>query len=564
MQLLDWIIIGGYFLGLLWIVKWSSRMQETTEDYFLAGRHAGWIVVGASLFASNIGSEHIVGLAGNGASSGMAMAHWELHAWIMILMGWVFVPFYFKSKVFTMPEFLERRFDSRTRWTLSIVSLIAYVFTKVSVTVYAGALVFMTLLPDTFGSPDNAFWVGAFATVFLTGIYTVFGGLRAVLYTEVAQALVLLLGSAFITWFGLKQLGGWGELQNMASSQKESFGLWRPLVQEGVPWWKNDDFPWLGILIASPVIGIWYWCTDQYIVQRTLAAKNLREARRGAIFGGFLKVWPVMIFLVPGLIGWALHEKGLIQIPINAAGTGIDGDKVFPTMVANLLPVGLRGLVVAGLISALMSSLASLFNSCATLFTKDIYAKLKPGKSEKHYVSIGRVATVCVVIMGLIWIPIMKGMAGGGIYKYLQQVQGYLAPPITAVFLLGLFWRRINATGALCGMIGGFILGMAKLAIEAICSAKAITTGPLASIADFNFLYYSGLLLVISVVVIISVSFITPAPSKSKTNGLTFRGLSEEDRKDIRESWNGWDIAGTVLVLGLVLGIYLYFSFWLG
>jgi SSS family solute:Na+ symporter len=563
MQLLDWLIVALYFCGLVWIVKWSSGQITSTSDYFLAGRHAGWFVVGASLFASNIGSEHIVGLAGNGAASGMAMAHWELHAWVMILLGWVFVPFYYRSGVFTMPEFLERRFDARSRWVLSIVSLLAYVFTKVSVTVYAGALVFMTLLPDTFGTPENAFWVGAFATVILTGIYTVFGGLRAVLYTEVAQSVVLLLGSFFITWFGLGKLGGWGELQSVAAEAKGDFALWRPLVQEGIPWWRNGDFPWLGILIASPVIGIWYWCTDQYIVQRTLAAKDLRNARRGALWGGFLKVWPVMIFLIPGMIGWALHQKGAISIPLRATGD-IDGDQVFATMVSTLLPVGLRGLVVAGLMSALMSSLASLFNSCATLFTVDIYEKLKPGRSQKHYVFIGRLATVAVVVAGLIWIPVMKGMAGGGIYKYLQSVQGYLAPPITAVFLLGLFWRRINATGAFWGMLIGFVLGMTKLGIEAYVTTNSITEGPLEAIAAFNFLYYSGVLLVISTVLIISLSMMTPAPEESKTKGLTWGGLTDEDRKAIRASWNRNDVIGTVVVLALVLGMYLYFSFWLG
>lgn len=562
MQLIDWIIVAVYFCGLVWIVKWSSSHISTTSDYFLAGRHASWFVVGASLFASNIGSEHIVGLAGNGASSGMAMAHWELHAWVMVLLAWVFVPFYYRSGVYTMPEFLERRFNARTRWVLSIVSLLAYVFTKVSVTVYAGALVFMTLLPDTFGSPENAFWVGAITTVVLTGIYTVFGGLRAVLYTEVAQTVVLLLGSFFITWFGLGKLGGWGELQAAAAGMKEDFALWRPLVQEGVPWWKNGDFPWLGILIASPVIGIWYWCTDQYIVQRTLASKDLKSARRGALFGGFLKVWPVMIFLIPGMIGWALHQKGFISIPLRADAT-IDGDQVFATMVTELLPAGLRGLVVAGLVSALMSSLASLFNSCATLFTVDIYEKLKPGLSQKHYVTVGRVATGAVVLAGLIWIPIMKAMAGGGIYKYLQSVQGYLAPPITAVFLLGLFWRRINATGAFWGLVTGFVLGMTKLMVEAIATAQKITEGPLSVIAEFNFLYYSGVLLVISVTIVIGLSLITKAPSAAQTDGITWAGLSTEDKKAIRESWDKKDIIATVVVLGMVVGIYIYFSFWL-
>jgi len=551
---LDWVIVGVYFIGLVAIVYWSSQSQKTTSDYFLAGRHAAWFVVGASVFASNIGSEHIVGLAGNGATSGMAMAHWELHAWVMLFLGWVFVPFYYKSGVFTMPEFLERRFDSRTRWVLSIVSLIAYVFTKVSVTVYAGAIVFKTLLPDTFGSPDNAFWVGAFTTVVLTGIYTVFGGLRAVLYTEVAQTLVLLTGSFFITFIGLGQLGGWGELQATCAANAENFALWRPL--------SDPDFPWLGIIIASPVIGIWYWCTDQYIIQRTLAAKSLTDARRGALFGGLLKVWPVMIFLVPGLIGWALHQKGLLVIPAKADG-GIDGDQVFAVMVANLLPVGLRGLVVAGLLSALMSSLASLFNSCATLFTVDIYEKIRPGMSEKHLVFVGRIATAIVVFFGIIWIPIMHNMAGGGLYKYLQSVQSYLAPPIAAVFLLGLFWKRTNSTGSFWGLLIGVALGLGKLTIEATLASKSIDNAVLNWIADFNWLYYSGVLLVISIFIVVVFSLMTKKMDESSIKGITFAGLTPEDKAEIRASWNKFDVILSAIVLILVLGMYLYFSFWL-
>lgn len=555
MASIDWLILFVYFVGIVAIVWWSSRNQNTAADYFLAGRHVSWFVVGASLFASNIGSEHIVGLAGNGASSGMAMAHWELHAWVMVLLAWVFVPFYYKSGVYTMPEFLERRFSARIRWVLSIVSLIAYVFTKVSVTVYAGAVVFKTLLPDTFGSPDNAFWVGAITTVFLTGIYTVFGGLRAVVYTEVAQTFVLLLGSAFITFFGLSQLGGWGELKAIAASNAENFALWRPL--------SDPDFPWLGVLIASPVIGIWYWCTDQYIIQRTLAAKSLTDARRGALWGGFLKVWPVMIFLIPGLIGWALHQKGIISIGLKEDGSGIDGDQVFPTMVSSLLPVGLRGLVVAGLLSALMSSLASLFNSCATLFTVDIYQKLRPGRPEAELVRVGRLATVAVVIAGLIWIPIMHKMAGGGLYLYLQNVQSYLAPPITAVFLLGLFWKRTNASGAFWGLILGFVLGMGKLTAEAIVSNAGIESGLLADFAGFNFLYYSGVLLVVSVIIVVIVSLRTPPQDESQIQGLTYGSLTPQDKQEIRASWNARDVIATFVVIGMVIAVYLYFSFWL-
>jgi SSS family solute:Na+ symporter len=556
MTSLDWIIIAVYFAGLATIAWRSSRHTQTSTDYFLAGRNLPWFVVGCSLLASNIGSEHIVGLAGNGASSGMAMAHWELHAWIMLMLGWVFVPFYYRSGVFTMPEFLERRFDSRSRWTLSIVSLVAYVFTKVSVTVYAGAVVFMTLLPDTFGTPENAFWVGAFTTVVLTGIYTVVGGLRAVAYTEVAQTGVLLVGSAFVTVFGLQQLGGWGELRQVLGADTARFALWRPM--------SDPDFPWLGIMIASPIVGIWYWCTDQYIVQRTLAARSLREARRGAIFGAFLKVLPVFIFLVPGMIGYALHSKGIITIPAGSDGA-MNGDMVFPTMVASLLPEGLRGIVVAGLLSALMSSLASLFNSCATLFTVDIYEKLRPGRPEKELVRVGRIATAAVVVLGIVWIPVMKLVSGGGLYQYLQSVQGYLAPPITATFLLGLFFRRINARGAFAGLVIGFVMGMAKLTLQALDGGGAFgDSGILHAIGSYNFLYASGWLFLLSVVVVVGASLTAPAQSDERLSGLTYHSLSAEQKTDNRASWGAPEVGGTIGVLALVLGIYLYFSFWLG
>ena len=589
MHWIDWTVIAGYFAALIVVVWWSSRKQDTTKDYFLAGRNVGWFAIGASLFASNIGSEHIVGLAGQGTSDGMAMAHWELHAWVMIMLAWVFVPFYYRSGVYTMPEFLEKRFGASTRWILSIVSLIAYVFTKVSVTVYAGAKVFETLLPEMkftmFDVTVGPFWIGAISMVIVTGIYTVFGGLRAVLYTDTAQAIILLLGSFFITWFGLKELGGWSELVSICKSNSDSFSLWRPM--------DNPDFPWLGILIASPVIGIWYWCTDQYIVQRTLAAKNLKNARRGALWGGFLKVWPVMIFLVPGLIGYALHTKGLIMIPFKMEGTEfamkngakvLDGDQVFALMVSSLLPVGLRGLVVGGLLAALMSSLSSLFNSCSALFTVDIYKKLHPTASEAWLVHIGRMVTGVIVVLGLMWIPIMPLIAKGGLYVYLQSVQGYLAPPITAVFLLGLFCKRINAKGATWGLVIGFLAGMTKLTMQGMTGAahsaqKALEKGNVEQIAawkenilsmdwfvfigDYNFMYASGWLLVISVAVIVGVSLLTKPPSLKQIENLTYSTATDAQRKENRESWNKWDVIVTVVILGLVLGMYLYFSFWL-
>ena len=560
LALIDWRVVLIYFIFLGGVVWWSSRRQETTQDYFLASRNIGWFIVGGSIFASNIGSEHIVGLAGQGATSGMAMAHWELHAWVLILLSWVFVPFYYRSKVFTMPEFLERRFNSTARWILSVVSLIAYIFTKVSVTVYAGAIVFKTLLPTTFGSPENAFWVGAFATVILTGIYTVFGGLRAVVYTDTAQAFILIIGSLLITMFGLNELGGWGEFQAICKERSSQFALWRPN--------SDPDFPWLGILIASPIMGVWYWCTDQYIVQRTLAAKDLKNARRGALWGGVLKIWPVLIFLVPGLIGYALHTKGLISLPQKIVDgqvvAQIDGDQVFPTMVATLLPHGLRGLMVGGLLAALMSSLSSLFNSCASLFTMDIYDKIRPGKSQRHLVTVGRIATVVIVGLGILWIPVMPMISEGGLYLYLQSVQGYLAPPITAVFLLGLFWKRINATGAVWGLVTGFILGMSKLAIQVLFGADKIASPAfLAAIGDFNFLFFTGILFGVSIIIIVVRSLLTAPPPEEKIAGLTYATVSIRDKEDNRKSWDYWDIILTIFIFSMVTGIYIYFSFWL-
>jgi SSS family solute:Na+ symporter len=313
-------------------------------------------------------------------------------------------------------------------------------------------------------------------------------------------------------------------------------------------------------------VGIWYWCTDQYIVQRTLSAKNLQTARRGALWGAFLKVWPVLIFLVPGLIGYALHTKGAIQIPLKALPDGtevINGDQVFPTLVTELLPRGLRGLVVGGLLAALMSSLSSLFNSCAMLFTVDIYEKIRPETSERHLVTVGRIATTTIVLLGIIWIPVMKGIAHGGLYQYLQSVQGYLAPPITAVFLLGLFSRRTNAHGAVAGLGLGFLLGMTKLALEAMSGSGAITGGFLKTIGDYNFLFASGWLFGITVAVVTVVSRMTPAQPMEQIGGLTYSAFSEQDRKEIRASWNWWDITVTAIVLGLVLALYVYFSFWI-
>ena len=337
METLDWIVIAGYFGLLLGIAWWVIRQrQDSAEDYFLAGRHLGWFVVGASIFASNIGSEHLVGLAGSGATDGVALAHYELHAWCLLVLGWVLAPFFMRSRVFTMPEFLERRYSPASRTVLSLISLFAYVLTKIAVGLFAGGIVFRSLLPDLTLGPLDSFWIGSIAVLLLTGLYTALGGLRAVAYTEALQTFVLVFGSALVTWFGLATLGdgsvanGWANLREIAGS--EMFNLWKPIVPEGVQgtwapvreigadgevvreaWYFNSNYPWVAMLFCAPVIGLWYWCTDQYIVQRMLGARDETQARRGTIFAASLKLLPVFIFIIPGMIAFALGKSGAIE-----------------------------------------------------------------------------------------------------------------------------------------------------------------------------------------------------------------------------------------------------------
>ena len=529
---LDWITLILFFIGLGYIIwRVINQKQDSPEQYFLAGRNLGWFVIGASIFASNIGSEHIVGLAGTAANSGMVMGHYELHSWIILLLGWFFVPFYLNSTVFTMPEFLEKRFSESSRWILTIITLVSYVLTKVSVTVYAGAVVFETLM-------GIEFWSGALLIVLITGCYTILGGLRAVIYTDALQAMVLIVGSITISVIGLLKIGGWGNLVSVV--EPTHFNMFLPS--------DHPDFPWIGMVFAPPIIGIWYWCTDQYIVQRVLSAKNVSEARKGTIFAGYLKLLPIFMFFIPGLIAYAMTKTGQLSYG--------SSDQVFPTLVRELLPSGIRGLVAGGLLAALMSSLSSVFNSCSTLFTMDIYKKLYPETDEKKLVFVGRIATGIVVLSGILWIPFIKVVSGAGLYTYLQSVQAYIAPPIASVFLLGLFWSRINASGALAALVGGFIAGMIRLGLE-IKKSTLPVDGIWYQIADLNFLYFAIFSFLTCVVVLIAVSMLTPPPDLEKINGLTY----DTSKKNIAETDHPKsDKINSYIILAILALILIYFS----
>ncbi len=475
----------------------------------------------------------LIGLAGTGAESGMPMAHYELHAWIVLLLGWLFLPFYMRSGVFTMPEFLEKRFDSRSRWFLSIFSIIGYVLTKVSVTIYAGGIVVSQLL-------DIPFLYGALGIVIITGFYTILGGLRAVIYTEALQTVILILGSLFLTCKGFEAIGSWAELKATVGS--DHFNMWRPV--------SDPDYPWTGLLLGGTIVGIWYWCTDQYIVQRTLAAHNIKIGRRGAILGAYLKLLPIFIFLIPGMIAYALKIKGVIDYD--------KSDEVFPVMVQALLPVGIKGLVAGGLMAALMSSLASVFNSSSTLFTVDIFKKLYPDTSEGNLVNIGRIATGVVVVLGMLWIPIMQKIGGGVLYNYLQSVQSYIAPPITAVFLMGILWKRVNAHGAISTLFFGLIIGTLRIIAELNTTAE--DTGLWASFANINFAHMAIFIFIASVIVCSVVSLLTTAPDEERIKGLTFGTLTKEQKQANKNSYSMLDIAVSVLLIVIVISILSYFT----
>ena len=620
---LDLAVIGVYFLAVMGVAWWGFRKnKDTAADYFLAGRNLGWFVVACSIFSSNIGSEHLVGLAGSGCSDGVAMAHYELHAWCLLVLAWVMVPFYARSMVFTMPEFLEKRYTPAARWVLSIISLVAYVLTKLAVGIFAGGIVFRVLLPElrlNLGFIDlDAFWIGSFLVVVLTGLYTVIGGLRAVAYTDTLQTVIFIFGSALVTVYGLIELGSWQALRDHCGS--DMFNLWKPLVPAGVEgtwapvlernvdgeivrqaWYFNGRYPWLGMLFCAPIIGLWYWCTDQYIVQRALGAPNETVARRGSVAAGFMKLLPVFIFIIPGMICFALWKENKLEgLALNedtqmAAIRTIDpvtreetttplaraelkdmlarkdpklskvvlqANRAFPLMVRDVLPVGVRGLVVAGLLSALMSSLAGAFNASSTLFTMDLYQKFRPKASQHQLVWIGRVATTGMVLIALLWIPVIA--RGKGLYDYLQTVQGYLAPPIFVVFFLGVFIKRLNGKGCLAALIVGFILGVFRLAVDTPVKLELIKQYEPGSflwiVNNTYFQYYSLFIFIVSVIVMIVVSYLTAPPSMEKIQGLTYGTATPEQRRKTRESWAWGDVAASVGVMVAIVLAYLYFT----
>ncbi len=544
---IDLFIIGIYFALVFGIGFYFSRKERTSEDYFLASRNVGWFAIGASLFVSNISTEHFIGLAGSGATSGLPVGAFEwLACLILLILGWVFVPFYLRSNVFTMPEFLERRFNRHCATYLASISVIAYIFTKISVHLYAAAVVLERVVG---WSPLTA----AIILVVATGIYTIAGGLAAVIYTDLVQTLILLAGAIALTVIGMDKVGGFAGLR--AAVPADYFHMVKPV--------SHAEFPWTGIFFGAPILGIWYWCTDQVIVQRVLSAKDEGHAKAGTIFAGFLKISPVFLLVMPGLIAFALYPQ-LFKV---VGGHVTNGDIAYPTLIVNLLPAGLVGLMIAALLAALMGAMSSVFNSASTMVTLDFYKKFKPDATERQLVFFGRLATGAMVILGILWVPFIH-LLSSQLYIYLQSVQGYISPPIAACFIFGILWPRLNGQGAISSLLVGFVLGAIRFIFELLDKTRHYDSGAIRWLVDMNFLHYAILMFVVCTLVLVVVSMMYPAPERRKLAGLTFATVAEKlDTAEVRtvhlqeetRSEHLINVAFTGVLLATVVGLWFYF-----
>jgi SSS family solute:Na+ symporter len=543
----DLAIIGIYFALVFGIGFYFARRERTSEDYFLASRNIGWFAIGASLFVSNISTEHFIGLAGSGASSGLAVGHFEwLASLILLLLGWVFVPFYLRSNVFTMPEFLERRFNRSCATYLASISVIAYIFTKISVHLYAVAIVLKGVLG----------WntmTAAIILVVATGIYTIAGGLSAVIYTDLVQTLILLAGAVALTWIGLEKVGGFVGLR--AELPASYFHMMRPA--------SDSEFPWTGIFFGAPILGIWYWCTDQVIVQRVLSARDEGHAKAGTIFAGFLKLLPVFVLVIPGLIAFALYPQ---LFPV-VDGKVTNGNFAYPALIVNLLPTGLVGLMIAALLAALMGAMSSVFNSTSTMVTLDFYKKLRPNATEPQLVSFGRIATGAMVVLGVLWVPFIDKLSSQ-LWIYLQSVQAYISPPIAVCFIFGILWPRLNGQGAISSLLVGFVLGAVRFIFEVLDKSAHYKSRAMRGLVDMNFLHYAVLMFGVCAAVLVAVSMLYPAPERKKIAGLTFETVDEKldttrvesqhmQRETRREHFVNLAFAGLLLVT--VVGLWIHF-----
>lgn len=491
---LDSLIILVYLVVVLSLgFYFSSKKDQSYEDYFLAGKKMGWITVGLSIFATNISSEHFIGLAGSGAARGLAVGQFELMAvFTLILLGWLIAPIYIKSGVVTTPEFLEKRFDPSLRKPFAAISIVIYILAKISVSLFAGGILFERMFGINI-------YTSAIMIVLFTGLYSVLGGATAVMKTHVFQAVVLIVGALLLTIFGLKAVGGFSGLQ--AKLPPDYFSMFKSI--------NDPDYPWTGVIFGAPILAFWYWITDQYFIQKILSAKSINDARRGSLFAAILKVLPIFILVLPGLIAAALFQ-------------GVKGDDAYPLLLASdILPIGIKGIVMAGLLAAIMSSLASVFNTVAALFTNDFYKVNNPGASDRELVLVGRLSSTAIVILAIICVPLVK-LISSQVYLYMQSLQGYISPPIAAVFLWGFILKKVNAKAAITTLIVGESIGFLRMTLDLLYGANIKSAGILSALVRINFLHFSIFLFLLSTIIILALSYLPQREKKARMSSVQY------------------------------------------
>lgn len=538
----DIAVVALYFVLVMCIgffAMWKYN-RSTVSEYFLAGRSLTWVVIGASLFVSNIGSEHFIGLAGSGAASGFAVGAWEFNALMLLqLLGWIFVPVYIRSGVYTMPEYLFKRFGGhRIQVYFAVLSLILYIFTKLSVDLYSGALFIQEALGWNL-------YLSVILLIGMTALLTVTGGLVAVIYTDTVQALLMIIGALTLMVISFREVGGFEEIKRrymLATPNITSILLTynlsttnschvdpKPDSLKMLREPTDEDIPWPGFLLGQTPASVWYWCADQVIVQRVLAAKNICHAKGSTLMAGFLKLLPMFIIVIPGMISRILfvddiaciNPEHCMQVCGSRAGCS---NIAYPRLVMNLVPVGLRGLMMAVMIAALMSDLDSIFNSASTIFTLDVYQLIRKNTSSRELMIVGRTFVAFMVVISIAWVPIIVEMQGGQMYLYIQEVADYLTPPVAALFLLGIFWKRCNEQGAFYGGMIGFILGTVRLLLAFIyrvpeCNQPDTRPG---FIKNIHYMYVATALFWITGIVAVLVSLLTLPPSEEQIRTTTF------------------------------------------
>ncbi|XP_037646911.1 sodium/myo-inositol cotransporter [Sebastes umbrosus] len=545
MEAVDIGVVALYFVLVLAIgffAMWKAN-RSTVSGYFLAGRSMTWVVIGASLFVSNIGSEHFIGLAGSGAASGYAVGAWEFNALLLLqLLGWVFIPVYIHSGVYTMPEYLSKRFGGkRLKFYFALLSVLLYIFTKLSVDLFAGAL----FIQESLGWN---LYVSIVLLISMTALLTVTGGLTAVLYTDTLQAVLMIGGALTLTILSLIKVGG---MEGVRTKYMQAVPNVTAIMATGNFTYSpscriepkanslhvlrgplDEDVPWPGFLLGQTPASIWYWCADQVIVQRVLAAKNIAHAKGSTLMAGFLKILPMFLIVIPGMISRILFADEIACISpehcMSVCGSQAGcSNLAYPRLVMAVMPVGLRGLMMAVMIAALMSDLDSIFNSASTIFTLDIYKTARKEASQRELLIVGRVFVVVMVVISIAWVPVIVEMQGGQTYLYIQEVAGYLTPPIAALFLLGVFWKRCNETGAFWGGMTGFILGTLRLILAFIYRQPRCDQPDdrPAFIVNVHFMYIATGLFWISGLVAVVVSLCTSPPDEEHVRTTTFWGL---------------------------------------